>query len=453
MKGRIMIGRRWMQRVPHCLTMIAIIGVSFTLGACSDLFSEEEKRLPGKRIAVMLADTDADPDPRLADLQVKLPPPYVNKSWPQSGGFPDHAMHHLMLGEKIQRVWKADIGAASEGDQRILQGPLIAEGRLYSMDRDYEISAFDAQTGKTLWRKQMDVPEDDEEAFGGGLAYADGLLYASTGYAKVSAFNASNGQEIWRANLTGPARAAPTVAEARVVVVTIDNRVTAFDADTGEEAWTHAGFTEVAGLLGAASPAIADNTAIIPYSSGEVYAVRVANGRVSWSDSLTSARRVDALSALADIRARPVIDRGVVFVVSHSGRMLAIDLRTGSRIWDRRIASVQSPWVAGEFVFVITVDQALLAITRRGGRVRWARYLPNFEDPEDLDDPISWVGPVLANDRLIVANNIGEVWAVSPYDGTPLGQIDVDDPVSVTPRIANGMLYIQTDAGSVYAYR
>lgn len=432
------------------LALSAVVLV--TLGAC-DIFEEEEKRLPGRRIAVMIADTDADPDPRLADLQVKLPPPYINDSWPQSGGYPDHAMHHLMLSEDIKRQWKVDIGAASEGDQRILQGPLIADGRLFTMDRDYEITAFDAGNGKVLWRKEIEVPEDDEEAFGGGLAYADGLIYASTGFAKVSAFNAANGQEIWRADLTGPARAAPSVAEARVIVVTIDNRVSAFDADTGEPAWSHAGFTEVAGLLGAASPAIADSTAIIPYSSGEVYAVRVANGRVSWSDSLTSSRRVDALSALADIRARPVIDRGVVYVVSHSGRMLAIDLRTGTRIWDRRIAATQSPWIAGEFLFVVTVDQALLAITRRGGRVRWARYLPNFEDPEDRDDPISWVGPVLANDRLIVGNNLGEIWAISPYDGSPLGQIEVDGGVTVTPRVANGVLYVQTDAGSVYAYR
>lgn len=432
--------------------MALMLLASFLVAACG-LFEEEEKRLPGRRISVMLSDTDADPDPRLADLQVKLPPPYVNDSWPQAGGYPDHAMHHLMVPENLQRAWRVDIGSGSGGDQRILSGPIVAEGRLYTMDSDYEVRAFDAATGKAVWTRELSVPGDDDEAFGGGLAYADGLVFATTGFAKVFALNASTGNEVWHGEVTAPVRSAPTVAESRVVAVSIDNRVSAFDVDTGELAWTHAGFTEVAGLLGSASAAVSGSTAIVPYSSGEVYAIRVANGRVSWSDSLVSSRRVDALSALADIRARPVIDRGVVYVVSHSGRMVAIDLRTGSRIWDRRIAATQTPWIAGEFLYLVTVDQALLAVTRRGGRVRWARYLPNFEDPEDRDDPITWVGPVLANDRLIVANNLGEVWAISPYDGEPLGRIDLDDGVAVTPRVANGTLFIQTDAGTVYAYR
>jgi len=45
------------------------------------------------------------------------------------------------------------------------------------------------------------------------------------------------------------------------------------------------------------------------------------------------------------------------------------------------------------------------------------------------------------------------VLAVSPYTGDPLGQIDVNDPVSVAPVVANGTLYIQTDGGRLFAYR
>ncbi|HAJ22522.1 MAG TPA: hypothetical protein DCL95_21125 [Rhodospirillaceae bacterium] len=114
---------------------------------------------------------------------------------------------------------------------------------------------------------------------------------------------------------------------------------------------------------------------------------------------------------------------------------------------------MQTPWIAGEFLYVVTLDQTILCMTRQGGRVRWATPLPNFEDPEDLEDPITWAGPVLVSDRLLLGNSLGELWSVSPYDGKPLGRIDLGDSISVPPIVANGTVYVQTDAGNLIALR
>lgn len=423
------------------------------LGACSWFGEDEAPPLPGERISVMLSESDVEPDPRLSDLAVTLPPPYMNESWPQAGGYPDHAMHHLMADDALEELWEADIGYGSEGDQRVLSSPVMAKGRIFTMDRDFEIRAFDAETGDRLWSFDAEVPDEDDEAFGGGLAYSDGILVATTGYAEVIALNADDGEPIWREQLSGPIRAAATVAEGRVVAASIDNQAAALDLETGETVWRHAGFAEVAGLLGAASPAISDTSVIVPYSSGELFALRLGNGQVSWQENLTSARRVDALSSLADIRGRPVIDRGLVYAVSHAGRMIAIDLRTGARAWDRRIGGTETPWIAGDYLYQLTTDQVLLCITRRGGRVRWATPMPRFEDEEDKEDPISWVGPVLVKDRLLVGNNLGQLVAMSPYTGKALGQIDVGDGIRIAPIVANGTVYLQTEDGRLIAYR
>lgn len=434
--------------------LVLAVAVLSVLAGCDRWFgSSDAPPLPGERIAVMLQESDLDPDPRLADLSVLLPQPYINEAWPQAGGFPDHAMHHLMMQDEISELWEVSIGAGSDGDQRILATPVTANGMIFTLDRDFEVRAFDTESGTRIWQYEIGFPDEDDEAFGGGLAYSDGRLFVTTGYAQLITIEAQSGQELWRAALTGPARAAPTALNGVVVAVSIDNQSTAFDAVTGEEKWTHAGFAENAGLLGGASPAAFEKTVVIPYSSGELYAIRLENGRVSWSDSLTSARRSDALSSLADIRGLPVIDRGVVFAISHAGRMVAVDLSTGIRSWDRRIGGLHQPWVAGEFLYVLTIDNFLAALTRRGGRVRWLTRLPAYEDPEDKTGAISWVGPVLAGDRLLLANNLGQVLSVSPYTGDPLGQIDVNDAVSVSPIVANGTLYIQTDDGRLFAYR
>jgi len=440
------------------ISYIAAFCAVLVLGGCGiyeDWFEGEgDPPLPGERISVLLTDTDAAPDPRLADLDIKLPKPYTNRAWPQAGGYPDHAMHHLAVSpEQLQKVWEVDAGAASEGDQRVLAAPIIADGRVFTVDRDFEIYAFDAESGARQWRFQPEVPDEDDEAFGGGIAYHNGRIFLTTGFAQIYAIDARTGQEIWNVRGNGPMRAPPAVGDGKVVAVSIDNRTIAVDEETGEEVWQHAGFAEAAGLIGGASPAIADNTVVVPYSSGEVFALRLSNGQTRWSDSLTSIRRSDALSSLSDIRARPIIDRGVVYSVSHAGRMVAIDERSGARGWDRRIGGIQSPWIAGEFLYMITLDQSVLAITRRGGRVRWATPLPNFEDPEDREDAITWVGPILVGDRLLLGNSLGELWSLSPYTGAPLGKVDVGAGVSVPPVVAGGTVYVLTEDGELIAFR
>ena len=437
-------------RVLAFCAMVVLSGCALT----DEWFGDaEDPPLPGERISVIIESGAVEPDPRISDLDVLLPKPVINEAWPQAGGYANHAMHHLLVPERLSVAWRLDFGEGSEGDQRVLGGPVSAAGLVFTMDREFIVRAWRADSGQLAWTFDPEVPEEDEEAFGGGLAYDGGKLFASTGFAQVIAIDATAGTELWRARLPGPMRAAPAAANGTVVAITIDNQTTAFDSDTGEQLWSHTGFSETAGLLGGASAAIEDNVAIVPYSSGELFALRLGAGRQVWSDTLTTVRRVDTLSTLADIRGLPIIDRGVVYAVSHAGRTVAIDLRTGSRLWDRRLGGLLSPWIAGEFLFFVTTEGNLICLTRRGGRVKWVSSLPLWEDPEDRQDPISWVGPVLAGDRLLLANSLGEVWAISPYNGKALGKIDIDDAVRVPPIVAGGTVYIQTEGGRLVALR
>jgi outer membrane protein assembly factor BamB len=191
----------------------------------------------------------------------------------------------------------------------------------------------------------------------------------------------------------------------------------------------------------------------VPYSSGELFALRVENGRVAWSDSLAASRRAGALANLADIRGMPVIDRGLVIAVSHSGRMAAIDERSGGRAWDQEIGGVNMPWPAGDFVFVLSNDNEVVALTRQGGRVRWVTSLPRYSDPEDRSGAIIWSGPVLAGERLWLVSTSAELIAISPANGEILQRFPLPDAAYLAPVVAEGTLYVLTDGGELVAFR
>ncbi|MCK6454531.1 MAG: PQQ-like beta-propeller repeat protein [Alphaproteobacteria bacterium] len=438
----------------------ALLSLSILLGGCglSDYFGgwfgqSPSPPLPGERIPVLLLRQDLEPDVRLAAVDVRLPAPQPNRDWPQAGGYPDHAMHHLAAGETLERRWDISVGSGSASDARMTAQPIVVAGRLYTMDVSSRVTAVDAASGKRLWQVDVQRDSEDSDAFGGGIAYAEGRLFVATGFAQVVALNAEDGKVVWRADMPGPMRSAPTAAGGRVFVITIDNQAHALSAEDGSKLWTHTGISETAGLLGGASPAVAQGIVLVPYSSGELFALRVENGKSVWQDSLSNARRIDALSSLADIRGKPLIDRGRVFAISHSGAMVSIDLRTGARAWDREISGVETPWVAGNYLYVLSTDNIVFCLTRDSGRVKWLRQLPRYIQPDKKKGPVTWTGPVLASDRLIVAGSQGRALSISPYTGDVLGELDLPEGVTIAPIVANETLYFITERARVVALR
>lgn len=440
---------------------LLLCGLAFTLTACdtaSDLLDsvlgkDDKTPLPGKRIDVLTADKEVQPDPTLRNLAVRLPRPEPNTEWPEAGGFPDHAMQHLALTGPLQKIWSVDIGEGDSRYTRITAQPVVAAGRIYGLDGEDIVFARSVANGAEIWSYDTKPKKERDEAFGGGVAYYDGRLYVTTGYGIVFAFDAATGRLIWQHKTDVPFHGSPTVINGRVLAVNVNNQLVALDARNGTQLWTHTGLPEGADILGSPAPAAAGDTVVVAYSSGELFALRLENGHAEWTDSLATAKPMGALSSLADIHGRPVIDRGRVFAVSHSGRMVAIDLRTGDRVWEQDIGGTQGPWVAGDYVYVLSNDVTLLCLTWKDGRVRWSTALPRYDNPKKKRDPIQWAGPILAGDRLIVVSSTGVAFSVSPYSGKALGTTEFPDGVFVDPVVANNTLYVLTDDARLIALR
>lgn len=423
------------------------------LAGCSWFGDKEDPPLPGDRISILSLEQTLEADAGLADLEVRLPAPYENANWPQAGGIPSHALYHLALPEELKEVWRVDIGDGSDDENRMFSSPVIANGRVYTLDSSTTVRAYAAEDGKLLWEKDLTPEDEDEGSIGGGLSFEYGRVFVTTSYGDVVALDGESGEEIWKTGLGVPLRAAPTIAEGQVFAITFDSRIFALDAADGSTNWDFEGGVETTGLLGAASPAFASGTVVVPFASGEVYALRAANGQQAWSEQLVRRRFYSSLTSLTDINAFPVIDRGIVYAASYSGRMVAVDLRSGNRVWDQEISTLQTPWIAGDFLFVVSTDGDLVCMSRRNGLIRWVRPLGKYENPEDKRDLIIWTGPILASDRLILVSNYGVAVSVSPYDGKVLGQIELSDNASIPPVVAGNTLYILTDNAELVALR
>ena len=433
---------------------IIFLCVPIIMAGCSGWYgAAPDKPLPGKRISILSLEDSLKPDPKLSKVEVRLPPPFKNLSWHQAGGKPNHVMGHISASGELRTLWKVSIGKGSSSDAQLITAPVVYRGLIFTMDVESNIRAIHTETGKTHWLVNVASKEEEKKSTGGGLAIANGKLFVSTGFGEVIALNLKKGELLWRRSLNGPIRAPPTYFKGRIFAVTIDNILHALSETNGKTLWTHIGIVETAGLLGGAAPAAAGNIIISAFSSGEVFAFRHENGRVIWSDTLTAIRQYSPLSKLAHIKGRPAIDVNNVIVTSNSGRTISINLRTGERIWEQRVGSGNSPWIAGEFIYLLSSFGELFCLDKRTGRVVWVSQLPKYEDMKNQENPVFWSGPLLAGDRLLVGSSKKDIWSVSPYTGKILGGIKLSAPVFIAPIAADNIVYILSDDAQLIALR
>jgi outer membrane protein assembly factor BamB len=251
----------------------------------------------------------------------------------------------------------------------------------------------------------------------------------------------------------GPLRGSPSVGNGAIYVISQDNQIYSLKEDNGATNWSQAASLEIAGIFGSASPAVGQGTVVAGFSSGELNAYRYENGRQVWGDALQRTSIQTSVSSLTDIDADPVIDNGQVFAVGQGGRMIGTDLISGQRLWELNLAGIDTPWLAGDWLFVITDDAKVQCIYRQNGHIRWIAQLPQFHNPKSKKGVIEYSGPVLAGGRLIITASNGALIQLNPANGSYVRQTSVGSPVSLGPVVADSTLYIYDDQGKLHAYR
>ena len=426
---------------------------------------EEEK--DDGRVPVLALQQALDPDPQYAALDIVVPPAFANAEWSQPGGEADHVMHHLSGPDTYAPAWTAKIGAGGDKRAPLTSPAVVSDRRVFTVDAEAVVRSFDTGTGEELWAQAMtpDMSESKRRffnfnrikpaqyGFGGGVAYEDGRVFMVSGFAIAAGMDATTGEVLWQVDLPAPVRNPPTAVNGKLFVLTTANQIVALDQVTGETIWTHESFEESARFLSTGSVAVDGDVVIAPFSSGEVVALDGLTGRLLWSATVARSSRLNALSNLNDIAGSPVIDRGGVFAVSHSGQLSAIDARTGRVAWEVALAGLNMPWVSGDFLFVVSVDGDLVCLSRDDGGVVWSKALPAFENPKKRKGPITWAGPILVGETLILTSSAGTMIQASPQNGETLQSYKLNGPSTVPPVVADGTLFIVNNKGRLEAWR
>ncbi len=422
--------------------------IALTLVACG----ADDEILQGERIPIRpTVEVSADPD-RLPP--VRLSKAITNTSWTHENGNARHHAGHLEGSFPLEPIWSVSAGRGASREGRITSGPIVADGRIYTIDAAAHVSAFGLD-GQRVWSRDLTLKgETRQSGFGGGVAYGNDTLVATTGFGEVIAMAPGTGEVLWRQELDAPVRAAPTVSGGVAYVVSRNDHAFAIDLKNGRIKWRIAGIEPSAGVVGGASPAIAGPLVVLPFASGEVVAALARNGRRAWTSVLAGGRRGLVRARLSDITGDPVVSGNTVYVANQSGRLVAVDRRSGDRLWSVNEGSLGPSLPIGGSLFFVTDEAKLKRLDARDGSELWSIDLPQYEDPEKRRSAFLHTSPVMMGGRLLVASGDGLLRSFDPTTGDELSATALGGGgAAAQPAITNGHLYILARDGTLFAFK
>ena len=433
----------------------AVLMVLVVAAGCSD----PDVKLRGKRepVTAILTDGGAqlNAPQENQSRSFEAPAQKNNLNWPQGHGTPKTRTTHPALAAALAKAWSASIGRGDRQRARISADLIVVDGMIVTLDSQSVLVATSA-SGARLWSLDLTpVGEQSGEADGGGIASGDGRIYVTTGYGELAAVDPKTGEKIWSQSLMALAAGRPAYADGLVYVVSGGATSWAVEADNGRVRWQVDGLSDLNMRRGSTGPAVTDKLVLFGYGSGDVQAAFRKGGLVLWTATLAGARSGQAISTIGGIGASPVISGKRVYAANASGRLVAMNLDSGARLWTAPHGALTPLWVAGGSVFLINDIGQLVRVDARNGQTIWAVDLPT--DKTSLSwrstEVIAHHGPILAGGRLIVASGDGLLRQFNPVSGEELDAIKIPGGATTSPVVADGVLYVVSKNGKLHAFR
>jgi outer membrane protein assembly factor BamB len=366
----------------------------------------------------------------------------------------------VYVGSDDKRLYAIDAATGREKwhfatGSLVRSSPAVVDGFVYFGSYDATFYALDAASGSVRWKYA--VPGERKfEAKGlhGGLprtqtvpdlwdfflsspAVEAGIVYFGCGDGRVYALDAKTGERRWVFTTQDVVHSSPAVSDGMVYVGSWDGFFYALDAVTGRERWRFKtgedpiDFNQV-GVQ--SSPAVSGGVVFFGCRDGHLYALDAKTGAEKWAFKTKPSW----------IIASPAVHDGVAYVGNSIPAMFrAIEVATGRQRFelDAKFMIFSSPAIAGGMAYFGSFNGKLYAVDIAAGRFAW-----EFQTEAGKRNVMGVISKDGAPDwKAAGASNFFEDSYRMGANLFSLGSI------LSSPAVVNGVIYVGSTDGSLYA--
>lgn len=354
---------------------------------------------------------------------------------------------------QVTRVWTNSVGEGA-GESGVRLRPAFADGVLYAASTDGKIAAIDAASGKTLWSKSSrtqgwfgwgDKKRADALYAGGPMVSGD-LLVVGTLDGHVYGINAKDGSPRWESVVNSEVVASPFISGNLVIARTADGRLYGFDSATGERRWVYdQGSVPLLSLRGEGPLLVANGVVFFGSDDGKLVALRLDTGDKLWEQRLASGEGRTEIDRLSDADGGILLDGSTLFGAAYHGNLVAVDGPSGRPLWGRPFSTFTSLDISNNAIFGVDADSQVWAFDKNGGADMWKNDKLKYR----------WLtGPAVQGDYVVVGDLEGYVHWLQTGDGALAARERLSKkPIRAQPLVVGDTVFVVDVKGRIGAYR
>ncbi|QAU22722.1 outer membrane protein assembly factor BamB [Dyella sp. M7H15-1] len=354
---------------------------------------------------------------------------------------------------QVTRVWKTRVGHGA-GVSGVRMEPTVVGDVLYAASTDGVVGAYDAATGKTIWEHKSRThgwfgwgDKHRKDAFySGGPAVSGDLLVIGTLDGHVYGLNVKDGSERWTSTLPSEVIDSPAIASPLTIVRTQDGRVYGLDSNTGERRWVNdQGNVPLLSLRGNGPLLVANGVVFFGSDDGKLTALRLDNGEKLWEQKLASGEGRTDIDRMNDADGSVLLDGSTLYAAAYHGNLTAIDGPSGRPLWTRPFPTYTSLAASGNSLFGANTDSQVWAFDKSSGADMWKNDNLKYR----------WItAPAVQGNYVVVGDIEGYVHWLQVGDGALAGRERLSKKaVRAQPVVAGDLVYVEDVEGHLAAYR
>jgi outer membrane protein assembly factor BamB len=329
----------------------------------------------------------------------------------------------------VRTAWRVNVGGARGAPLQ----PAVLENAVYAAANNGTVLRVAPATGEVVWR----IDANAKLTSGVG---SDGFVVAvATARGELLTFGA-DGKPGWRAQLPSDALATPLVGRGLVIVRSTDQRVTAFEIDSGKRRWTYSRTSPPLTLRTTSDMVFAGENVIVGFPGGRMVALALANGAARWEAVVTEPKGATEVERLADVVGAIAISGRDACAAAFQGRMVCVDNTNGNLRWAREHAAGGGVALDERHIYSVDMKGAVVAHARDSGASVWRNEsLANRE----LSTPLALASAILAGDFE------GYVHFMRPDSGEFAARVQFDGAITAAPRAWGNGAIVQSQGGTL----
>ncbi len=339
---------------------------------------------------------------------------------------------------KVKKLWTENLTSRKAKQLLLALQPTVDNGVVYAASHGGKVKALNAESGKELWSTKTKLP------LSAGPSMAEGVVVVGSSDGILIVLDANSGREKWRQSMSGEILSKPLVAQGLIVVRTVNNRLQALNISDAKTRWTIEEAVPKLTLRGTATPILAENAVITGFDDGKVVAVDLQSGDTLWSVVVDIPVGRTELEKLSDVDGAAVASGRDVFVVGYHGRVAMLEQSSGQIWWAQDASSYRGLAIDDTSLYVSTADGTVISIRRVNGAQQWEQKALHQR---------GLTAPAVNGDVLVVGDHDGYLHWLSTKDGSLLARANTGERISNAPVIADGKVFVQTDAGKLLVYQ